>query len=140
MYLRSECEEIVNLLKGSDGLSECYIILAYPYAKKPTRLTKPIIAVSPAGLDGGAAEIGEERYFGEYTVSAEIYLPQPLGSPAAYDIAERVINAMLALSPVRIKLGEIERADALDCFRLGCAFSFSGEIDFKGGERDGQQG
>lgn len=140
MYLRSECEALLNLLKESGELGGCYIILAYPFAKKPTRLTKPIIAVSPAGLEGKAAEIGEERYFGEYTLCADIYLPQQLGSPAAYDIAERVIGAALSLNPIRIKLAEIESDDALDCFRVGCAFSFNGEISFKGGESDGQQG
>ncbi len=138
MYLRSEIEQISGLLRSAEALGDCLVIKAYPYAKLPSRLGRAVIALSPSELQADGAEIGGERYFGEYTVNADIYVPQEWGSPAATDYAERTVNALLSLNPVRIRLGGIEAADALKCFKLRCAFSFCGEIRFEGGENDGE--
>ena len=131
MYLSRKCDEMVTLLKADTALQDCCIIKAFPYAKKPTRLQKIIIAVTPAALEGRATALGEDRYIGEYGISVCLYIPQSFGSPVAFHTAETVVNAVTALSPVGIKLGSMESRERLDCFLLECTFTFCGEIRFE---------
>ena len=83
MFLTDKTNEILQLLKDSESLSDAIVIASFPFAYKPTRLQKCLLTVSPHGMKAEQEGIGESRLFGALQIRLTAFVPQDMGSPVA---------------------------------------------------------
>lgn len=132
MYLAKETKNILDMLKSNEYFSDKKVIMAYPFAKKPTRLADIVVTISPSSLSAKNIEAGGESLFGSYKIDADIFVPQDMGSPCVFDVIEKTVNTVIPLFPCAVSVSEIYPMDELFCFTAKCSFTFSSEIDFGG--------
>ncbi len=137
MYLNLITDKVYRTLKEYGALSECAIIKAFPYAKKPTRLTRTVITVSPGGALLNNTALGEECAFGEFSVNINIFTPQEQGSPADNGTLDTVTQALLPLEPIRIKTGGFDGNDMLGAFEAQCTAVFSDILSTEDNSNEG---
>lgn len=136
MYLDDKTDAVIAALKSADALSDCKIIKAFPFVRKPTFIGKSVIAVSPYSVDVENIAVGQECCFGNYSIEAEIFSPQELGTPGIAGTVEKMLGALMNLEPKGIKAYPIDIDANLRCYTAKCVLTFNGEISF-GGENDG---
>ena len=129
MYLAAETNRVYNALKDCAALDGCRIIKAYPYAKKPTKLRRTVITVSPSDAEFKNTALGFECAYGKYAVAVDIFIPLESGSPAESGVCDGVINGVLALKPDGIRLTEFRPYDELGAYGARCIVSFSGSVN-----------
>lgn len=129
MRLHSMTGKVYRSLKNSEALSDCRVIMAFPYIKKPTRLTKTVITVSPAGAVLKGFTLGEKSVFGDFSVNIDMFTPQEKGSPSENGLLDLVTQAALSLEPTSIKLGGFNSNDVLGAFEAQCTVTFSDTFD-----------
>lgn len=125
MYLMSVTDRVFETLKGSEALSDCVIIRAFPFAKKPTRLIHSIITVSPDRTEFKNIALGGECAFGTFAVAVDVFSPQEFGSPVTSGVCDNVIKALLETKPVKISVSPYSEEDDLGAFRVRCTAYYS---------------
>ena len=134
MYLADETDKIFNKLKESTELSEYRIIKAYPFSYKATRLKQAVICVSPSGIDAKTASIGGSDYFGEYTIDADVFVPQDMGTPCTYEIIEKIVKVLSDEPPCGVKVSAVSTKDNIECYTAKCTLTFRSMIYYSEGE------
>jgi hypothetical protein len=126
MYLKQELENMRALLSESEALGDCRIIIAYPYAKKPSRLGRVHIALYEGEVSGEAYALGQEEQRLSYQLCASLFVPQNMGSPYTGELAKAVVKAMLSTYPLGIGVSEVKANDELGCYEVRCSFTYEG--------------
>ena len=133
MYLSAETDAIYRLLSESEALAGTHIIKAYPYVNKPTRLKKPVVCISPSGLEAGRCTVGQKQYLGSYSITVSVFVPHSLGSPVADKTLEAVICLLGKTGFHRLQVSDIGSMDAIDCFTADCKAEYRSQIFFSEG-------
>ena len=128
MYLLTAAEKVYQALKNCEALSNCVIIKAYPYAKKPTRLRRTFITVSPAEAEVKNTALGGNSLYGKFSVSIDVFAPQESGTPVENGVTDGIVSAVLPLEPAEIKIGSFTANDDLSSFCAKCLLTFSSDI------------
>lgn len=131
MFLTDELDAFIERLKISPLLESTNIIKAYPYVMKPTRLDNVVITVSPAGIDGKSTSIGDENIFAYYTIDADIFVPQELGSPKMGEYIQAVLSSQISSAPCGIAASGVKANDKISCFTVKCSFTYNGELELR---------
>ena len=131
MNLIKEAERLIAVLSSCPSLEECRILKAFPYEKYPARLKHPVIAVATGELECEGRDLDLTVYSGEYTLNADIYIPQELGSPVAGEMLKHVVDSVATLCPYKIQVSKIIQYDMLNSFCIKCSFTFRGAMSFK---------
>lgn len=132
MYISNEINAVIDALKSSSTLSDTYIIAAFPYTYKPTRLDKCVLTVSPHSLDVKTEGIGENHYYGDVGIRVDAFVPQDAGSPCVTDILGNVTNVLSAFYPNEIKMSGIKVRNDLECFTAYAVYVFKTRIAYGG--------
>jgi hypothetical protein len=106
-------------------LDDCKIIKAYPYEFKPTRLSKAVIAVSQSEVEVENIAIGDECYFGNYTINTAVYVPYEFGVPAVSKFIDAIVKSQADYCPLKISTTKIENVENISCFKFDCSFTFN---------------
>ncbi|MBR0412098.1 MAG: hypothetical protein IJI47_00830 [Eubacterium sp.] len=125
MYLSAQVNNYINLLRSKAYYNDMYIIAAFPYTYSPTRLDRPLITVSPCGIDAKRAGIGADEFYGTYGIRVDVFVPQSSGSPCAEDIIGEIIDDTAELYPLSYEVSEVKAADSISCFTANVKFKHS---------------
>lgn len=129
MCLAKAVDEFVTRLKDCEALEGVSIIKAYPFVKKPTKLDNVVIAVSPAQIESKAVSIGEDNMFSTYTIDADVFIPQELGSPEMWKYIQAVLLSQAESFPVAVATSQIKANDKISCYTAKCSFTYNGELE-----------
>ncbi len=136
MYLNKEIDEFILNLEANSFFSDMKIIKAYPYAIKPTRLKKTVIAVSPSQISAKNISLGETHFFADYKIDVDIYVPQQFGADSIINIVREILGCAAGFYAVGVTASKINADDNLNCFTSKCTVEFNGEIDLGGNENE----
>lgn len=134
MILNERIDEFIDRLNSSELLSDCKIIKAYPYFRKPTRLENTIIAISLGEINASNIELGGDVLNGSYIINASIY--SPYGEADVSKTIQAVVDSQLSAYPSSISVSELNTNDSLSCVWAKCGFSFYDNISFGGSENE----
>jgi hypothetical protein len=132
MYLAKEIDVLTEALRENSYFDNVKIVKAYPYLNKATRLSKTVIAISPAGIDAKNISIGDENLFGDYSIAFDVFIPIQSGSPIESSVIEQLLVTMSKCYPVGISVSEISVNNDISCCTAKCIFTFNGEIGIGG--------
>lgn len=129
MLLADKLNEFNTRLLESPVLMNCSIIKAYPFAMKPSRLEKKIIATSVGNIEGQCVSIGGNEQYGKYKINAFIYAPYK--NADLNDTVAEVIKAQLCAFPAEIYVSEISKNDDLECLFVKCSLTFYDKLNME---------
>lgn len=132
MYLTCEIQGIIDYLRADKHFDNTHIVKAFPYMKKPTKLRKIVIAVSPSEIEAENISVGDVNLYGEYSIDFDVFSPQELGTPVVFDSIQNIIEILKCFYPSRIYVSKITPVDEISCFSAKCTLTFNGEINFGG--------
>lgn len=125
MYLDDETDALLNLLKSKKELEGISFIKACPYARKQTKISKKIAAISPGELDLESISVDNENFFGKYAIDIDLFVPYEFGSPIAFDDMEKIVRTIMSEKICGIKLSSIVKASSAECYKMKATFTFS---------------
>ncbi|MBQ9517422.1 MAG: hypothetical protein IJR60_05040 [Eubacterium sp.] len=128
MYLTDEVNSYIALLKSKPYYADKYVIAAYPYAYSPTRLDRPLIAVSPGGIEAKCAGIGSDTYCATYGIRVDVFVPQSSGTPCVSDVITKIVDDAKELCPIAYTSSEITAENSISCFKSRIMFKHSGTV------------
>ena len=136
MYLDKEIDRLITRLRASEKLTGVGIIKAYPYAPKPTCLNKCVIVLSPGSMNIKNEAIGDNVFFGKYSIDAVMFAPQDMGSPVALTLASDFLAAAVDNDVSSIYISDTEKDDTVRCYSRKCTLTFYSDFVF-GDDDDG---
>ena len=128
MYLADEVEKYILMMKSKEYYDDKYVIAAYPYVYSPTRLDRPLITVSPCGIDANRAGIGADEFFAKYKIRIDVFVPQKDGTPCVNDIISTILADAAGFFPLAYSVSEITSDGSISCFTANIKFTHSGLI------------
>ncbi|MBQ8078035.1 MAG: hypothetical protein IJ235_06605 [Eubacterium sp.] len=138
MYLADEVEKYIAMMKSKDYYSDKYVIAAYPYVYSPTRLDRPLITVSPCGIDANRAGIGADEFFAKYKIRIDVFVPQNGTSPCVSDIIGTILDDAAEFYPLAYSVSEITADDSISCFTACVKLTHSGLIQQEDNNESGR--
>lgn len=124
MYLNSEIESLIATLKADDRLCDICFLKAYPYATKPTRMTKKCAVLSPNSLNLESVSVDNEDFYGLAEIRIDLFSPYNFGSPVAFDDMQRIVKRVMNSETSKISISPISNNDALQCYVLTAVLGF----------------
>ena len=128
MYLADEVEKYIAMMKSKDYYSDKYVIAAYPYVYSPTRLDRPLITVSPCGIDANRAGIGADEFFAKYKIRIDVFVP----------LIGTILDDAAEFYPLAYSVSEITADDSIACFTACVKLTHSGLIQQEDNNESGR--
>lgn len=132
MYLNKKVNDIVNKLSSDKRFDNIKVIMAYPNVNKPTQLKKIVVTVSPSEIDAENISVGENCFYGDYSVNIDVFVPQNFGSPCIQQTVESVVDLLKDEMPKAVRVSQIKVDNALFCYYVNCRITFCDVINFGG--------
>ena len=134
MYLSDTVNACIAKLKSRSPLRNNYIIAAFPFSYSPTVPDKPIITVSPAGMNAKKSAIGQSRLCGSFSIRFDVFVPYSAESPCTSDIIEQIIIATADFYPDEIEVSEIVPKDSVGCYTASIIIKYNAMVYYGGNE------
>lgn len=80
--------------------------------------------------------IGDNVFFGKYSIDAVMFAPQDMGSPVALTLASDFLAAAVDNDVSSIYIGDTEKDDTVRCYSRKCTLTFYSDFVF-GDDDDG---
>ena len=128
MLISERIDDFIRRLEENTSLK---VIKGYPYAKKPTFLSRSVVVVSLGEVEAENIELGGEKLYGRCRIVATIYVPTCDNYDITNGIAE-VVHAQLSAYPSAISVSGVSADDRIECLKASCSFTFYDEVNFGG--------
>ncbi len=124
MYLNNEVNALYEKMRSDKRLENYKIIMAYPYALKPTRMSNQIIVLSPSGIQADSTGLGNDEYYGNYSIDIDAFSSFDLGSPVMSEIIENILEVAVDPTVTGIKVGPVSHDRNSRCFSVKCTLTY----------------
>lgn len=110
------------------ALDSADVIKAYPNTYKPTRMTKPVVAISPYMLEQKPIGFGEYGRDVDITVCVEVFVPYSMGIDHMNSILDTILQLDITGKATCVKLGTPSSNKLMDCIQVQLLLGYNDYI------------
>lgn len=126
MIISDYTDKVFDILK--EDLGDIKVIKAYPLSHKPTRMTEPIVTVSPYSLEQHPLGFGEYASDADIMISVDVFVPYSSGIDALNDVADSILMSRVTKDICSVKLDTPKSDKLMDCISVKLLLGYNAYI------------
>lgn len=128
MYLDNRVNDLIKRLRLCSALGNIKFIPAFPYSRRPCTLSSRVAVIAPESMELESVGVDCLDYAGKAAIGINLFIPYRLGSPAAFDTMQRIIEEAVTPTVTKIAVSPLEADEATECYRLKAVLTFDVDL------------